>query len=124
MSSAEQAIRATVTPGQRLPTPTGRAEFEVGAIERDAIVLLLGAGRWRTRIPFAVLDEVVDSLSTSRWTLVGAVHTMESADGTIEAIVKPATRRSAGNYVAALLEHAGLVEVVLRPMRVRLHASR
>jgi hypothetical protein len=48
MASVEQAIRAAVVPGTRLPTPSGRAMFEVSALERSAIVLLFGEKRART----------------------------------------------------------------------------
>jgi hypothetical protein len=41
----ESAIRATIRAGSRLPTPTGRAEFEVGELDGHALVLLFGAKR-------------------------------------------------------------------------------
>ena len=119
--STEARVRATVHAGQHLLTPTGRARFEIGDIDRGGIVLLFGAGRWRTPVPWELLEEAVRSLSGRGWVLVGAQHRTDSAPGSLESIVKPALRRSAANYIAALLEYAGVCELDRRPpMRVRL----
>jgi hypothetical protein len=43
----EEAIRAHITPGTCLPTPTGRAEFVVHELSSTMMVLLLGAKQTR-----------------------------------------------------------------------------
>ncbi len=120
MTPTGNAIRATSAAGMRLKAPARGAPFLVAALTDDAVILLFGRKPAKTRIPFAVLDEVVSALGRATWTPVAAVHSPDSAPGSVEAIIKPLVGRCAGNYVAALLQQVGLVDVALDPMRVRL----
>ena len=109
--STHEAISRAAQPGTRIPTPSGRSVFEVAQITTDAIVLLFGAKRTRTRIPWTLLDEVMAAVPGERWMPVGAMHSSSSEAGTLEALLKPSLKRSTANYVAALLEKAGLLEL-------------
>ena len=110
-SNVADAVAKVLHSGDRLPTPTGRGVFEIGEITDGEIILLLGERRTRTRVPWSVLDHALSDMSGNGWMLIGAIHTSESPQRSLEAILKPALHRSTANYVAVLLERAGLVEI-------------
>src|SRR5690606_33542760 len=88
--NTQEAISRAVQPGTRIPTPSGRSAFEVAQITTDALVLLLGPKRTRTRIPWSLLDQVFAAVPADRWMQVGAMHSSSSEPETLEALLKPA----------------------------------
>ncbi len=109
--NVRDAIRGTVREGQRLPTPSRRSTFGVAQLDHDAITILIGPKKTAQRIPWSLLDETLAQVPRDRWMPIGAVHSSDSADGTLEALLKPSLHRSVANYVAALLATANLVQL-------------
>ncbi len=58
-----------------------------------------------------LLADVVAAIPSDRWIPVGAMHSSQSEAGTLEAMLKPALKRSTASYVAALLEKAEILEL-------------
>lgn len=50
MGPVERAIRASIAPGKILATPAAGANFVVERVDKAGVVLLLGKGRWWTRL--------------------------------------------------------------------------
>ena len=119
-SSAAVAVKGAVQVGERLRTPTGRGVFAIGEITNTHVTVLLGEQRTPTLVPWVVLDDALRQMSGRGWLLIGAIHTSDSPQGSFEELLKPALRRSTANYIAVLLERAGLLEIDrARPARVR-----
>ena len=119
----EKAVRSAIVEGERLRTPTGRAEFVVGAIDHRGIVLLLGKGRWATPIGWKCLEGAADFLRGRGWIRVGANRDVGGKPGTFDEYMKAHLQTQTANYVAVLLERAGVVELsTARPAHVRLAA--
>ena len=89
-----EAVARMIQPGSRIPTPSERSAFEVARITTDSVTLLLGPKRTSTRIPWKLLDEAVAAVPSDRWIPVGAMHSSQSEAGTLEAMLKPALKRS------------------------------
>ena len=66
MGPVEAAVRDRVSPADELRTPTGRP-FSVAEIDRNGVVLLLGASEARTRLPWPALEGVLDLLNGRGW---------------------------------------------------------
>jgi hypothetical protein len=56
----EQAIRASVQAGTRIPTPTGRAEFLVDRLDSGGVTLLFGPKRTPTFFTWGCLEGIVE----------------------------------------------------------------
>jgi hypothetical protein len=113
----EVAIRSTITEGASLPTPTGRAKFVVSKITSGGVVLELGEQRTATPITWSCLEGAADFLRGRSWIPIGSNRDLAGNPGTFDEYMK----RHAANYVAALLERAGVVELSEeRPAKVRL----
>jgi hypothetical protein len=120
-ASVEQAIRAHVRPGDRLPTPTGRAVFIVRDLDAYGMVLLLGAKQTRNHLSWPCLDGIADDLRGRGWVLVGANRDVNGKPGTLDGYLKSWIKVQVANYVAVVLERARVVELDRdRPARVRL----
>lgn len=122
----ESAIRDRIPVGTRLPTPTGRATFVVSELNVEGVVLLLGEKRARTRLSWSCLEEIPDVLQNRGWLRVGATRDSQpTADGlTLDAHMKKCVKRQTADYVAVVLERAGLVDLDReRPARVRLRTT-
>jgi hypothetical protein len=121
--SVEKAVRSAIVEGERLPTPTGRAEFVVDVINGRGIVLLLGQKRTPTPIGWGCLEGAADFLRGRSWIPVGANRDVAGKPGTFDEYMKAHVQRQTANYVAALLARAGVVELSAeRPAHVRLAA--
>jgi hypothetical protein len=66
MGTVERAVRQSLRSGAELVTPGQARPFEVAELDQDGIVLLLGQGQWRTRIPWHALEGLVDLSSKTR----------------------------------------------------------
>ena len=118
----EIAVRAAIAEGQVLHTPTRQAPFVVGRIDSDGVVLLLGAGRWRTRITWACLEGVVPYIRQHGGIVdIGGRHEVQGKPGTLDGYLKGCINRTTAGWVAVLLATAGVIEIVhTRPARVRI----
>ena len=117
----EAAIRAHITPGVRLPTPTGRASFIVHELNSRGIVLLLGPKHAWTPLSWDCLEGIPGILRNRGWIRIGANRDVAGNPGTLDAYLKSCLKRQTADYVAVILERAGLVDLDRdRPARVRL----
>lgn len=115
----EQAIRRSVTSGARLTTPSDHAQFIVAEISEQHLVLLLGPKQARTPIPWAALEELGTWLPGRRWETVGQTYRTSAEEGTVDGILKKYVRRATANRVVAVFAEARLIDVDIRPLRVR-----
>ena len=117
----EQAIRRHITPGQQLHTPAQNAPFIVARIDREGVVLLLGAKRAWTPLSWDCLEGVVPFLAGRGWVPIGSRYETQGQPGTLDGYLKGCIKRATAGWVAALLEQAQVVEVArTRPAQVRL----
>jgi hypothetical protein len=117
----EIAIRARISPGIRLPTPTGRATFIVHELNPRGIVLLLGPKQARTPLSWDCLEGIPDVLRNRGWVRIGANRDVAGNPGTLDAYLKGCLKRQTADYVEVVLERADLVELDRdSPARIRL----
>lgn len=95
--------------GDILVTPIQGKKFKVESISPSGITLILGK-KWRTPIPADCWNGIPNYLFDKGWVEIGAIHGI-SKPGTLENYIDGFISRSAGNYVASILEHAGIVEI-------------
>jgi hypothetical protein len=119
-SSVEAAIRSGVKPGEALPAPAGTATFVVGQLNAEGLSLLFGPEKTRTLLTWRCLEGVPGYLRGQGWVLVGANRDVNGDYG-LDGYLKPWIKRQTANYVAVVLERAGVLELNReRPARVRL----
>jgi hypothetical protein len=102
--------------GDILVTPVQRKEFTIENISPKGITLVLGT-QWKTEIPANCWEGIPDFLKGKGWVVIGAIHDYGAVPGTLEDYVnktKP-QKRSTGNYVASVLEIAGIAEINRKP---------
>lgn len=120
MNSVEAAIRSSVRPGEVLPTPTGTATFVVDKLDAQGLSLLFGPQRTRTLLIWRCLEGVPGYLYGRGWVLVGANRDVNGDYG-LDGYLKGWIKRQTANYVAVVLERAGVLELDReRPAQVRL----
>jgi len=120
----ERVIRAKLSTGQVLNTHARGAEFEIGRIDTDGLVLLLGPGKAYTRFYWDCLEGIPGFLSGREWVKVGGSYMKEGEPETLDAYLKHHVYRQTANYVTRVLEAAGMVQVDLsRPLEIRLIAN-
>jgi hypothetical protein len=122
MGPVETAVRKAISAGDTLYTPSRVKPFTIGRMDTRTITLNLGALETATPIPWAVLEEVPKTFSTIEWTDIGMTFSTSSTCGTFDEFMKvrvPA--RATSNWVAALLEAAGVIEIDRKkPARIRI----
>lgn len=119
-TNVEEAIRSALRSGEVLATPTGAATFTVDQIDADGLSLLFGPKKTRTLLTWPCLEGVPGHLRGQGWVLVGANRDMDSDYG-LDGYLKGWIKRQTANYVAVVLERAGVLELDReRPARVRL----
>lgn len=112
-------LMGKMNPGQLLYTPIQKKKFKIHSIYPSGITLILGK-KWKTPIPAACWDGIPGYLKGKGWVEIGAIHGI-SKPGTLENYIDRFIPRSAGNYVASILEYAGIVEIERSlPSKVRL----
>ena len=117
----QRAIRETLSTGQVLYTHARGAAFEVSDIDAQGLVLLLGAGKHRTRFSWECLEGTTGYLAGRDWTKVGGTYDVEGEPQTLDEYLKLHVRRSTSRWIARVLETAGLVEIDTgRPLMIRL----
>ncbi len=103
-----------------LETPIRKRRFIIESISPSEIVLLLGKKGWKTPIPAECWNGIPDFLRGKEWIEIGSIHGT-SKPGTLEDYVDGFVPRSAGTYVSAILEYAGLVKIDrVVPSKIRL----
>ncbi|MFA9430019.1 hypothetical protein [Egicoccus sp. AB-alg2] len=106
--------------GQSLLTPTG-ASFVLDRIDARGIVLLLGQGQSHTRLPWQALEEIPGVFEGRGWLRTTGTFDTESEEGSLSAHLKRFVKRETANWVAVVLEKAGVLELDRsRPVRARL----
>ncbi|HEU5031541.1 MAG TPA: hypothetical protein VFV01_41955 [Spirillospora sp.] len=120
----EDAIRAAVSPGEQLATPTGRGRFTVARYTTDGLVLLLGRKEAWTPLPWGALEGVPDLLRGRGWVLIGSVYSVDAKVGSLDEHLKRFLKRATAGWVAVLLEEAGVLSIDRSsPSRVKLLAG-
>jgi hypothetical protein len=117
----ENAIRESVSPGEPLPTPTGRGRFKVERYTPEGLVLLLGTKEAWTPLPWRAMGGVPDFLRGRGWVVIGSVYSTDSQPGSLDEYLKLFLKRSTASWVAVVLERAGVLDIDRsRPARIKL----
>lgn len=117
----QRAVRAHLHGGQRLETPGRSAPFTLERIDQDGIVLLLGRGQHRTRIPWGALETVPDLFRNRGWLPTSGSYAPNPDTTTLDGHLKQYVYRETSNWVAVVLEKAGVLELDRsRPIIARL----
>jgi hypothetical protein len=120
----ETAVRQHVHPGARFQTPTGRGTFVVDELRPDGLTLLLGPKRTSTLLRWGDLEGISAFLHERGEVCVGANRDLVGDPMTLDGYLKTCVKRQVANYVAVVLEHAGLVELDRdRPARIKLRLT-
>lgn len=116
----ELAVRASLDSGAQLRTPARDQPFRIERMDDEGIVLLLGKQEAWTRLPWSCIDGVVEFLAGRGWVrITGTGYSTQVDATTLDGYLKGWVRRATAGWVAAVLEHAGVVEIDRgRPMRV------
>lgn len=121
MGPVEHAVRGSVQPGLQLATPGQEKPFEVAECNRGHLVLLLGAGKWRTAIPWEALEVVPDLLRGRGWVSTTGSYSTDKDPSSLSGWLKQYVSRETANWVAVVLERASILELDRgRPLRARL----
>jgi hypothetical protein len=116
----QTAVRQHLTDGQGLQTPTGKP-FVLDRIDERGVVLLVGASRASTRLPWRALEEVPELFRDRGWLPTSGQYEMTGDPQTLSGHLKQYVSRETANWVAVTLEAAGVLEVDRsRPVRARL----
>lgn len=119
----QQSIRATITPGATLRTAARGAPFVVERIDSNGMVLLLGATNVPTSFDWRCLEGIPSFLRGKGWVEVGSRYG-PAETGTLHDYMLGCVNRATANWIAKVLEVAGVVELDGgRPLRVRLRAD-
>lgn len=120
----QRAVRARIAPGTTLRTAARAAPFVVEAVNDDHLVLLLGAKRAWTPFDWNCIEGIGAFLRGKGWVDAGGTYNVEPNTGTLDGHLKGCIKRSTANWVAKVLEEAGVVDLAGgRPLRVRLRAG-
>ena len=84
-------------------------------------MLLLGAKQAWTPLSWSCLEGVPEILRHRVWLRIGANRDVSGNPGTLDAYLKRCLKRQTADYVAVVLERAGLVDLDRNtPARIRL----
>ena len=120
----EDAVRAAVSPGNPLVTPSGKGRFTVARYTSEGLVLLLGEKKARTPLPCRALEDLPDYLPGRGWVLIGSVSSTDSQQGSLDEYLKRFLKRATAGWVAVVLEKAAVLEIDRsRPARVKLRVG-
>jgi hypothetical protein len=125
MGPVEQAIRSRLRAPSTLSTIGEGKPFELSVIDEGGIVLLLGQGRWHTRLSWECLESIVPFLrSRGGWVPAGGKFSVAGEPGTLDQHLKRYLKRDVARWLARVLDLAGVVELgSTRPLSVRLASS-
>ena len=87
--SVRRAVEERVSSGSQLRTPSRGKPFVVHTIDGGGVVLLLGAGRWPTRLSWECLEGVVPFIREHGGEVdIGGRHEVEGNPGTLDEWLK------------------------------------
>jgi hypothetical protein len=120
MGPVEQAIRAKF-PGRHanLETLSHGAAFELTWDEKG-ILVYLGKQKTRSRLAWRCLEGVPGHLRGQGWMLAGGLNRVTGEPGTLDEHLKKCVKVNTSRWVARVLRDAGVIEVRIDPMEVRL----
>ncbi len=119
----QRSVRARIAPGATLRTAARRAPFVVKRIDGNGMVLLLGATSISTPFDWDCIEGIGRFLRGKGWVDVGSRYG-PAEKGTLHDYMLGCINRATANWVAKVLEEAGVVELDGgRPLRVRLRAG-
>jgi len=116
-------VKESVKPGQELLTPgrgippVNQRPFWVRHVGRNFLTIEVGKSGFSAKVPVRAFEAVTEHLRTHIGTLrIAASHANQPLPGSVDEVVRRAAgwNLASGNYVAAILEHAGLVEYVMK----------
>ncbi len=84
----ERAVRAAITPGDILATPSGRGQFTIARYTTDSLVLLLGEKEAWTPLPWRAMEEIPDFLRGRDCVLIGSLYSTDSHQGSLDEHLK------------------------------------
>jgi hypothetical protein len=117
----EDAIRAAVSAGDPLATPSGRGHFRVERYTPDGMILLLGEKEWPTLLPWRALEDLPDFLIGRGWVLIGSTYSSESEPGSLDEYMKKFLKRATAGWLAVVLEKAAVITIDRsRPAKIKL----
>ena len=121
MGPVENAVRTHIHEGQELHTPGQQKPFWVDRIDDRGLVLLLGKGRWKTRLPWEALEGIADLLRGRGWVRTSGSFAPEPDTDTLSGFLKQFVSRETANWVAVVLAEAEVLDLDRRrPIRARL----
>ncbi|MHC4406564.1 MAG: hypothetical protein ACYTG0_43620 [Planctomycetota bacterium] len=83
-------------------------------MDEEALVLLL-AGRHRTRIPWKCIEGIPAFLAGRGSLPIGSVFSLDSDPDTLDGYLKRFVNRATAGWVAAVLKKAGIIEIDKAP---------
>ncbi|MBX3286407.1 MAG: hypothetical protein KF703_13750 [Actinobacteria bacterium] len=93
-------------------------------MDDQGVVLLLGAQEAWTPLRWEAWEGSARFLADRDWVHIGSKYDTGADAGTLDEYLKGHMKRATAGWVAAVLEHAGVVEIDRgRPARVRLRSS-
>jgi hypothetical protein len=120
----ERAVRAAITPGDVLATPSGRGQFTIARYTTDSLVLLLGQKETWTPLPWHALEETPDFLRGRDWVLIGSLYSTDSHQGSLDEHLKRYLKRATAGWVAVVLEKAAVITIDRsRPACIKLRSG-
>ena len=108
----EAAVRDSISPGDRLVTPSGRGQFTVARYPDDGLVLLLGEKEAWTPLPWKALDEVPGLLRGRGWVPIGGAYSVDSVPGTLDEHLKKFLRRATATGSAVRVSRHGRAQII------------
>lgn len=117
----ERAVRKSVSSGDVLRTPGQGKPFTVDRVDGQGLVLLLGQGRWETPVPWDALEGTPGIFRGRGWLRTTGSFSRNDDSTTLDGYLKQYVSRETANWVAVVLEQAGVLELDrTRPVRARL----
>ena len=117
-------MRANLREGDELQTPGQGKPFWVHRIDGRGLVLLLGKGRWETRIPWEALEGIPDLLRGRGWVRTTGSFAPESDPRSLSGYLKQFVHRETANWVAVVLDKSDVIELDRsRPLSARLRSG-
>lgn len=124
MGPVEHAVRAIISVGDELRTPSGRGAFRVQEISERGVVLLLGEKQTPTTFTWHCLEGIPAFLATGAWVRIASRYDTLAESGTLDDYLKRHVNRATAGWVAALLERAGILDIDrASPARIRLRTT-
>jgi hypothetical protein len=124
----EEVAMGPVEDAIRMKFPTRRADLETlsnGAPfsvtwDGKGIIVYLGKQRTPSRLSWSCLEGVPRHLRGQGWMLAGGLNRVTGEPGTLDEHLKKCVKVNTSRWVARVLRDAGVLEIRLDPVEVRL----